>query len=195
MFKNLINKLKSKHSPILNIILVLILIEAFILAQTIKIAFPIALITRIFALALSATGLGLVIWRNTYRQKHLSTFDKQALQYMAPILSGIFAIIITIFYIFQSALTLNNLSIITILGIATSTFTLAYGILCENTKPSSIKAMFVIFTPTVLGLILALVKIPNDYVFINILTIVAIAIIIKYLTSKPHVAKAPETKL
>ena len=39
MFKNLINKLKSKHSPILNIIWVLILIEAFILAQTIKIAF------------------------------------------------------------------------------------------------------------------------------------------------------------
>ena len=197
MLSKLIEKIKIQDNPIIDLGVILIVVETILLAMDIQIAIPIRTIIRILGLTSSSIGIGLIIWRNHYRQKNLDTIDKNTLNHIAPIIGGIFSMMITAFYLSQKNFVVNNLTFLTIISIAVSTFALAYGVLCENTKPSKLKAQFVIFTPIVIGLLLSLINMKAIFIHINSFTIIIIVGIIYYFTSKPkdHVVNTPEDNL
>lgn len=187
-------ELDELNNPIIDIAFVIIAIELLFLSFDIQIVIPIAVFIRLFALILSLGGIGLVIWRNQYRRTNLDKFDESAIRYVAPILSGIFTFLMLSVYLSQTVVVSSNLSTLTILSIGASSFGIAYAALCENVKPSKIKAQIVIFTPLISGLILSLITIKTSILYINLFSIIIIALLIATVIPKKqnHVVHTPE---
>lgn len=195
MLLKLLKKIDSFNSPLLNLLFLIGCIEIGLLIMNVSIGLPIAEIIRFLGVLLSGAGIGLVLWRNSYRVNKIDDIDKEAIHYIIPILSGIFAFLITGYYISQRALIFNNFTILTVLGILLSTYGIAFGVLCENTKPSKTKAQFVIFTPLVIGLILSLINLTPNLIYTNLVGLIAIILLIAYGLQKfKHRQNKKDTK-
>ena len=195
MLLKLLKKIDSFNSPLLKLLFLIGCIEIGLLIMNLSIGLPIAEIIRLLGVLFSGAGIGLVLWRNSYRITKIDKIDKEAIHYIIPILSGIFAFLITGYYISQKVLIFNNFTILTVLGILLSTYGVAFGVLCENTKPSKPKAQFVIFTPLVIGLILSLINLTPNLVYTNLVGLIAIILLIAYGLQKfKHRQNKKDTK-